>query len=64
MLVIFDEPGIQIGLQLLDTPVNFLSEGDLIELFQGGLVKSLADTVGLRTLGFRLGVVDVFDRQV
>ena len=45
MIIIFGDPGIEVGLQLVDPPVNFLSECDPIELVQDGAVKALADAV-------------------
>ena len=46
--IVLSNPGIEIGLQLLDTGIDTLAEGDLIELVQHRLVKAFADTIGLR----------------
>ncbi len=50
--VVSVHPRIEVGLQLLDRGVEFLSESDGIELILHGSVESFADTVCLRT--FRL----------
>jgi hypothetical protein len=38
--------------QLVDRTIHLLAEGDMIELVEYGLVEALADTIGLRALGF------------
>src|SRR4029434_3188243 len=63
-LIVFGNPGIEVGLQLVDRSVNLLSECQAIELVEYGAMKALADAVGLRALGLGAGVVDVLARQV
>src|SRR4029079_11957420 len=63
-LIVFDQPGIEVGLQLVDGPIDLLAERHPVELVEHGAMEALADTVGLRALGLGAGVVDVLDRQV
>ncbi len=62
--VVVVNPGVQVGLKLIDRSVDFAAEGALVELLQDRLVETLADTVGLRVPGLRLGALDVVDGQV
>ena len=62
--VVFHQPSIEILLKYCNVVVDFLSEGYTIELIQYGLVHALTDAVGLRTLGLRAAVIDVFDCQI
>ena len=55
--VVFTDPCIEIGLQLVDRMIHLLAERDTVELVQHGLVEALADAVGLRALGLGAGVV-------
>ena len=50
-LIVFLDPGIQIGLQLVDRTIHLLAEGDTVELVEHRFVEALADAVGLRALG-------------
>lgn len=43
-------PLIEVGLQLLDAPVDLLAEGDAAELIEQRIVESLTDPVRLRVL--------------
>ena len=63
-IVVLIEPGIEIFLELLDRPVYLLPERDPVELIECRLVEPFTDSIGLRTLGFRPGVIDVVQRQV
>ena len=63
-LIVFDDPSVEIGLQLVDHPVDLLAESHPIELIQHGAMEALADAVGLRALGLGAAVIDVLDRQV
>ena len=36
----------------------------MVELLQDGFVETLANTVGLRMIGFRFGVLNVIERQI
>ena len=64
LLIVAGDPGIEVGLQLLDAGVDALAEGDLVELVQQRFVKALADPVGLRTAGLCAAVIDVLDGEV
>ena len=63
-LIVFRDPAIQIGLQLVDRTIHLLSEGDTVELVEHSLVEAFADAVGLRALGFRARMIDILDREV
>jgi hypothetical protein len=63
-LIVFGNPGIEIGLQLVDCPIDLLAERDPVKLVQDGAMKALADAVGLRALGFGAAVIDVLDREI
>src|SRR5215470_20317935 len=58
LLVVFDNPGIEVGLQLVDRPIDLLAERHPVELVEDSAVEALADTVGLRALRLGAGVVD------
>ena len=61
--IVLSNPGIEIGLQLLDTGIDTLAEGDLIELVQHRLVKAFADTIGLRASCLGAAVIDVLENE-
>ena len=63
-LIVFLDPDIEIGLQLVDRTIHLLAERDTVELVEHGLVEALADAVGLRALGLGARVIDVLDREV
>ena len=48
--IVFCNPTIQVGLQLVDRTIHLLAEGDAVELVEHRLVEALADAVGLRVL--------------
>src|SRR5207244_11252898 len=48
LLVVVLHPRIEIGLPLLQRPIDLFPERDAIELVQHGLVESLIDPVGRR----------------
>src|SRR4029434_8533382 len=48
--VVLADPGVEIGLQLIDGTIHLLAECDTIEFVQHGLVEALTDAVGLRAL--------------
>lgn len=62
--VVLPDPGIEIGLQLIDGTIHLLAECDTIEFVQHGLVEALTDAVGLRALGPGARVIDVLDREI
>ena len=63
-MVVFGDPGIEVGLQLVDGAIDLLAKRDAIEFVKHGAVEALADAVGLRALGLGAGVVDILHRQV
>ena len=44
-LIVFHDPGIQIGLQLVDRTIHLLAEGDAVELVEYRFVEALADAL-------------------
>lgn len=64
LVVVVQKPLVNIGLKLVEGRVDLLTESDRIELLTNGFVKALGDAVGLRRVGFGLGVVDGFEGQV
>src|SRR6185295_18722046 len=63
VIIVFDQPGIKIGLQLVDAVVDLFAERDPIELVQDGAMEALADAIGLRALGLGSAVIDVLDGE-
>jgi hypothetical protein len=63
-LIVFLDPRIQIGLQLVDRTTHLLAEGDTVELVEHGFVEALADAVGLRALSLGTRMIDVLDREI
>ena len=63
-LVVFADPHIKIGLQLVNGTVHLFAEGDAVKLIEHGLMEALADTVGLRALRLGARVIDVLDREI
>ena len=63
-LIVFDDPSVEIGLQLVDGSIDFLAERHPVELVEHGAMEALADAVGLRALGLGAAVVDVLDREI
>ena len=64
MLIVFEKPSIEIGLQLVDRPIDPFSERDPIEFIEHGAMEALADAVGLWALGLGAAVIDVLDREI
>src|SRR5215831_8513646 len=64
LIIILDQPGIEIGLQLVDVAINLLAERDPIELVQHGAMETLTDSIRLRALGLGTAVIDVLDGEV
>jgi hypothetical protein len=63
-IIVFDQPGIEIGLQLVERVIDLLAERDPVELVEHSAMKALADSVRLRALGLGAAVIDVLDREV
>src|SRR5437868_13252172 len=64
LLVVVDEPGIEIGLQFLDRAIDLFTERHPIELVEQRAMEALADAVGLWALGLGAAVIDVLDPPV
>ena len=62
--VVLLNPHIQIGLQLLQRLVDFTPKCGGVKLILNGLVKPLANAVGLWMLDLGSGVLDVFQVQI
>src|SRR6266700_1593522 len=63
-LIVFANPQIKIGLELVDRTIHLFAESDAVELVEHGLVEALADAVGLRALGLGPHMVDVLDGKI
>ena len=63
-MVVFGDPSIKVGLQLVDGVIDLFTERHPIELIQDGAMEALADSIGLRALGLGAAVIDVLDREV
>jgi hypothetical protein len=50
-IIVFDQPAIEIGLQLVDRVIVLLAEGHSVKLIQNGAMEALADPIRLRALG-------------
>ena len=57
-IVVFDQPGVEIGLQLVDRVIDLLAERDPVKLVQDSAMEALADSVRLRALGLCAAVID------
>ena len=64
LLVVFREPGIEIGLQLLERPIDLLPECHAIELIQQGLVEAFTAPAGLGRRGLRPSVIKALHGQI
>ena len=63
-LVVVDEAGVEVALQLVDRLVDLLAEGDPVELVQDGAMEALANAISLRALGLGAAVVDVLNGEI
>ena len=63
-LIILLDPGIQIGLQFVDSTIHLLAERDTVELIEHRFVEAFADPVRLRALGLGARVVHILDREI
>src|SRR5262245_66311330 len=61
--IVFCNPCVQVGLQLVDRTVHLFAERDTVEFVEHGLVESFTDAVGLRAFGLGARVIDVLDRE-
>src|SRR5271167_56622 len=62
--IVFGDPSIKVGLQIVDRAVDLLAERHPVELVEHGAMEALADAVGLRAVGLGATVVDILDRQI
>ena len=60
--VVAHQPGIQIGLRLLQGGVDLLSEHQPVELIEYRFMKTLADAIGLGAFRFSERMVDILHR--
>ena len=63
-MIVLGQPGIEVGLQLVDRGVNSLAQRDPMERVEQGLVEALDDAVRPRALRPGPAMVDVLDGQV
>src|SRR5499427_10481758 len=64
VLVVFGDPYIKVGLQLVDRAVDLFAERHPVKLIQDGTMEALADSICLRAFGFGSAVINVFDGEV
>src|SRR6516162_4532242 len=64
LLVVFGDPRIKVGLQLVDGAIDLLAERHPVALIQDGAMKALTGSIGLRALVLNSTVIDVLDREV
>jgi hypothetical protein len=58
------DPSVNIRLEFGDRAVDFISEGDPVELVEHCLVEPLDDVIRLWTFCLRPRIIDILDRQV
>ena len=63
-IVVFGDPGVEIGLQLVNRVIDLLAERDPVKLVQHSAMEALADSIRLWALGLRAAVIDVFNREI
>ena len=64
LLIVFGDPRIKVGLQLINGAVDLFAERHPVELIQDSAMEALANTVCLWALGLGAAVIDVLDREV
>ena len=64
LLIIEVHPLIDIGLELLQAGVELTPESGGIELILNGLMKALANAIGLRTLSLGARMLDILQVQI
>ena len=64
VLIVLREPRIQVSLQFLEPVIQLLAKCHAIKLILDGAVETLANSVGLRRVRLRLGMVDILDSQI
>src|SRR5437773_8051144 len=63
-MIVIDEPGVEVSLQLVDRLIDLFAKGDPVELVEDGAMKALANAIGLRALGLGAAVVDVLNGEI
>src|SRR5207237_10802204 len=63
-IIVFDQPGVEVGLQLVNGVIDLLAERDPVELVQDSAMEALADSVRLWALGLGAAVIEVLDREI
>src|SRR5215472_14956659 len=64
LLVVSDDPRIQVGLQLVDRAVDLFTERHPVEFVQDGAMEALTNSIRLRALGLGAAVINVLDREI
>src|SRR5262249_49755562 len=64
LFVVFGDPSIKVGLQLVDGVVDLLAERDPVKLVQDSAMEALADSVRLWALCLCAAVIDVLNREI
>jgi hypothetical protein len=62
--VVVDKPSVEIGLKLLDGPIDLFAERHPVELVEQRPMETLADSICLRAFGLGAAVIDVLDREI
>ena len=63
-IIVVDQPGVEIGLQLVDRAIDLLAERDPVKLVQDRAMEAFADSIRLRALGLGAAVIDVLNREI
>jgi hypothetical protein len=61
--IVGGQPLVEVGLQLVDRPVDLLAKRNLVELLENRLVEALADPIRLRSLRLGLRVIDALSSR-
>src|SRR5215469_10087090 len=64
LIVVFGDPRIKIGLQLVDRAIDLFAKRHPIEFVEHSAMEALADAIGLRALGLGAAVIDVLNGKV
>ena len=64
MLVVFGDPSIKVGLQLVDRAVDLFTERHPVEFIQDGTMEALTNSIRLRALGLGTAVINVLDGEI
>ena len=64
LLIVLDQPFIEIRLQLVDCAIDLLAERDAVELVKQRAMEAFTDSVGLRALCLGAAVIYIFDCEI